>query len=171
MVRERRDGEVVRRVAQREVYGGDKTFLPAKVADDAGLFESLAHGLLHEYNRTIIELRKDADKLRSGNCHIEDRVRWSETHRFRDRAEGTRNATLGSEFSGSGPLLIHDADHREPGLLVGGQVSGANDASRADHDDGTNLLWARLPDGLHRCENPRVRSFRGGKIWHWSFSI
>ena len=36
-VRERRDGEVVGRVAEREVHGGDESFIPAKVADDEGL--------------------------------------------------------------------------------------------------------------------------------------
>src|SRR5258708_15678454 len=81
-VRERPDGEVVGRVAEREVYGGDESFIPAKVADDEGLLESLAHGLLHEHGRTVRELRKDADKLRGGDCPIEDGVSWSEAHRL-----------------------------------------------------------------------------------------
>jgi hypothetical protein len=59
------------------------------------------------------------DKLRGGNRHIEDRVKWSETHCFGGRAEGTRDSTLGSEFSGSGTLLIHEADYREACLLIG----------------------------------------------------
>jgi hypothetical protein len=82
-----------------------------------------------------------------------------------------RDATLGSEFCGFGPLLIHEADDREACLLIGGQVTSANDASRPDDDDGTNLLWAGLPGSLDSCENPRVWIFRGGRIWHWSFSI
>ena len=150
-IRERRDGEVVGRVAEREVYGGDESFIPAKVADDEGLLESLAHGLLHEYGRTVRELRKDVDKLRSGNCHIEDGVRWSEAHGFGDGTEGMRNAPLGSEFCGFGSLLIQEADDREACLLIGGQVTSANDASRADDDDGTNLLWAGLPGSLDSC--------------------
>src|SRR6267378_5327676 len=47
-VRERPNGEVIGSVAEREVYGGDEPFIPTKVADDEGLLESLAHGLLHE---------------------------------------------------------------------------------------------------------------------------
>jgi hypothetical protein len=43
-------------------------------------------------------------------------------------------------------------------------VSGANDAPRAYDDDGTNLLWARLPDGLDSFENSRVEIFGGVRI-------
>jgi hypothetical protein len=62
--------------------------------------------------------------------------------------------------------LIHEADDRETCLLISRQVTGANDASCADDDDGTNLLWAGLPGNLDRCENPRVKTFSGGRIWH-----
>jgi hypothetical protein len=170
-VRERRNDEVVRRVAEREVYGGDESFISAKVADDEGLLESLAHGLLHEYGRTIRELRKDVGKLRGRNCYIEDGVSWSKAYGFGDGTEGARNATPGCEFCSFGPILIHEADNREAGLFIGGQVGGANDPACADDDDGTNLLWAGLPGSLDSCENPRVKAFSGGRIWHRSFSV
>jgi hypothetical protein len=60
--------------------------------------------------------------------------------------------------------LIYDADHREAGLLIGGQMSGAHDASRADDEDGTDLLWVRLPDGLESFENSVVKIFSCGRI-------
>jgi hypothetical protein len=67
--------------------------------------------------------------------------------------------------------LIHEADNREAGLFIGGQMGGANDPACADDDDGTNLLWAGLPGSLDSCENPRVKAFSGGRIWHRSFSV
>src|SRR5258708_35017536 len=108
-------------------------------------------------------MRKDVDKLRGGNCHIEDGVRWSEAHGFGDGTEGARNTTPGCEFCSFGPLLIHEADNREARLFIGGQMGGANDAAPADDDDGTNLLWAGCPGILASCENPRGKTFSGGE--------
>jgi hypothetical protein len=106
-VREGGDSEVVGRVAQREIYGGGETLAPAKAANDASLLEGLTHGLLNEHGRALGKLRKDVDKLRGGNRHIEDGVTWSEAHGISNGAERMRNATLGCERCCFVSILVH----------------------------------------------------------------
>ena len=50
-------------------------------------------------------------------------------------------------------------------------MCGANDATGAYDYDGTDLLWAGLPDCLNSCGNPRIKTFRGGRIWHRWISV
>ncbi len=76
------------------------------------------------------------------------------------------NATLGCERCCFVSILIHQADDWESRLFVSRQMCGANDAAGADDNDGTDLLWAGLPDRLNGCGDPRIQTFRGGRIWH-----
>jgi len=72
--------EIIGRVAQRKVYGGSEVLLAAEVADGASLLEGLPHGLLDEQCCVLGKPREDVDKLRGGNCHIEDGVGGSEAN-------------------------------------------------------------------------------------------
>src|SRR5258708_843255 len=50
-------------------------------------------------------------------------------------------------------------------------MCGANDATRPDDNNGTELLWPRLPDRLNRCGNARFKVFCGGGSWHHWISV
>jgi hypothetical protein len=50
-------------------------------------------------------------------------------------------------------------------------MCGANDAASADDNDGTDLLWPGLPDGLNSRGNPGIKTFLGARIWHRWISV
>ncbi len=76
------------------------------------------------------------------------------------------NAPLGCEDRGFVSILIHEPYDWESSLFVCRQMRGANDATSPDDNDGTELPWPRLPDGLNRCGNARFKVFSGGGIRH-----
>lgn len=47
------DGEIIGRIPEREVYGGDESLAPAKIANDTSFLQRLPHRLLNEHGRLI----------------------------------------------------------------------------------------------------------------------
>src|SRR5260370_23129481 len=82
-VGQRGDGEIVGRVAQRKVYGGDEVLGVADVTNAARLREGFSHGLLDQRRGTIGEMRKGVDELGGRGGGSEKRISPSEAHRFR----------------------------------------------------------------------------------------
>jgi len=59
----------------------------------------------------------------------------------------------------------HDARTNQPPFT---DVDGVR---AMGHYDGTDLPWTGLPDCLNRGGNPRIETFRGGRIWHRRISV
>jgi hypothetical protein len=81
------------------------------------------------------------------------------------------NVTLGCELCCFVSILIHQPNDWESCFFVSRQMCGTNNATGPDDNDGTDLPWTGLPDCLNRCGNPRIETFRGGRIWHRRISV